>query len=271
MNEKELSSAKAETEKPSYWAVLPAAIRYDPEIPASAKLLYAEISSLTDSRGYCWASNAYFERLYDLSERTIVRLIRALENAGYIRILDAGGGSARRKIGAGINPLAENPVKNDGVTTDKNVSTPLTKMSVPPDKNVTQNTKEIRKENDPPKAPQGAEASKSTPKWKPERFEAFWRYYPAIPDGNGRGRRPAKDRAARAWDKLHADDSEIDLMAAALQRQKRSRQWRDGVGIPYASTWLNRREWRVEEVDLSEEAGPPRASAPTGEEALPWI
>ena len=253
-----------ETEKPSYWAVLPAAIRYDPEIPASAKLLYAEISSLTDARGYCWASNAYFERLYDLSERTIVRLLRTLEAAELIRIEDGQGGKAKRKIYAGVNPMSGYP--------DKNVSTPLTKMSVPPDKNVRENKKEIKKENDPPEAPQGS----SVPKWKPERFEAFWRYYPAIPDGNGHGRRPAKDRAARAWDRLRPDDQTLARMGQALRRQKESRQWREGVGIPYASTWLNRRAWEEELEDLGESptgsAGAPfRQGGQDEEEALPWI
>ena len=47
-------------EKPAYWAVLPAGVRYDETLPASAKLLYAEISSLTNQEGYCYASNAYF-------------------------------------------------------------------------------------------------------------------------------------------------------------------------------------------------------------------
>lgn len=279
MNEQQKST---EIAKPSYWAVLPAAVRYDPALPANAKLLYAEISSLTDGRGFCWASNAYFERLYDLSERTIIRLIRALEAAGYIRIEDADGGAATRKIYAGVNPMgtdshasAAAPARNDGETEtpDKNVSTPRQKCQGGGDKNVTHNKKENKKENSPPKAPQGASVSASTPKWKPERFEAFWRYYPAIPDGNGHGRRPAKDRAARAWDKLHADDSEIDLMAAALQRQKASRQWRDGVGIPYASTWLNSRAWREEVEDLDPAAG--LDGRPCGaddrEEALPWI
>ena len=86
MNETKLSrqdpsAALGMTDKPNYWAVLPAAIRYDPEIPASAKLLYAEISALTDQRGFCWASNAYFVDLYQLSERTIIRLLRTLEAA----------------------------------------------------------------------------------------------------------------------------------------------------------------------------------------------
>lgn len=235
--------APEEAAKPSYWAVLPAAIRYDPEIPASAKLLYAEISSLTDSRGYCWASNAYFERLYDLSERTIVRLIRALENAGYIRILDAGGGSARRKIAAGINPLAGTP--------DKNVSTPLTKMSVPPDKNVRENSKENSKKNNPPKAPQGAA-------WEPEMFERFWKLYP---------RKKDRAKALRAWDKLKADRKLMQTMSAALKAQMATEEWQrdNGRAIPYPSTWINNRRWEDELEEPMAAAEPPR------EEALPWI
>jgi len=253
--------------KPSYWAVLPAAIRYDPEIPANAKLLYAEISSLTDARGYCWASNAYFERLYDLSERTIVRLIRALEKAGYIRILDAGGGSARRKIAAGINPLGTSGgeriataacalPRNDGdgepsAPPDKNVSTPLTKMSVPPDKNVTQIKKEIKKKNEPPKAPQGAA-------WEPEMFERFWKLYP---------RKRDKLKALRAWDKLKADRKLMQTMSAALKAQMATEEWQrdNGRAIPYPSTWINNRRWEDELEEPMAAAEPPR------EEALPWI
>ena len=110
----------------------------------------------------------------------------------------------------------------------------------------------------------GACEPKTTPKWKPERFEAFWRYYPAIPDGNGHGRRPAKDRAVRAWDKLRPDDKTLAAMGAALKRQKESRQWRDGVGIPYASTWLNNRRW----MDELEDYAPDDEPVPTGRKDL---
>ena len=116
MNEQQKST---ETAKPSYWAVLPAAVRYDPAITAGAKLLYAEISSLTGSRGYCYASNAYFAGLYGITERTLQRHLKALESGGYIRIQDGAGGSETRKIYAGVNPLAENPVKNEGVPPTK--------------------------------------------------------------------------------------------------------------------------------------------------------
>lgn len=234
MNETKLSrqdpsAALGMTDKPSYWAVLPAAIRYDAEIPASAKLLYAEISALTDKRGFCWASNEYFEQLYGLSERTIARLLRALETAGLVRIIDGQGGKARRKIYAGVNPLGS---EGEGAYPDKNVGVTLTKMSGPPDKNVTHNSIENKKENDPPKAPQGAA-------WEPQMFERFWKLYP---------RKRDKLKALRAWDKLKADRKLMQTMSAALKAQMATEEWQrdNGRAIPYPCRWLSHRRWEDE-------------------------
>jgi hypothetical protein len=55
-------------------------------------------------------------------------------------------------------------------------------------------------------------------------------------------------------------------MGAALRRQKESRQWQEGVGIPYASTWLNARTWEEECVDL-----PSPAASERSEEAIEWL
>lgn len=216
-------------ERPGYWAVLPAAVRYDPELSSSAKLLYAEISALTGETGYCFATNAYFERLYSITERTVIRLIRELAARGFVRIEDASGGKTQRRLYAGINPLAGTP--------DKNVSTPLTKMSGPPDKNVTpiENNKSNKKKNNPPKAPQGAA-------WEPEIFERFWLAYPRHEDKAG---------ARREWDKLKPDRELMRVMSAALDRAKTSDEWQRGVGIPYACRWLRNRRWE----DFQEQEG----------------
>ena len=274
--------AASEEARPSYWAVLPAAIRYDAEIPASAKLLYAEISALTDQRGYCWASNAYFEGLYGLSERTIVRLIRALEKAGYIRILEAGGGAARRKIAAGINPLA-NPSTADAVplplgkggsaeTPDKNVSTPRQKCQGGGDKNVRENNREIKKENDPPKAPQGAEEApkkkkrqvkaKATCEYEPELFERFWQLYP---------RGEAKAEARYEWDELRPDLELMRTMSAVLKRQIVSDEWRrdGGRAIPYACRWLSHRRWEDELSPTGSALAPFRQGGQSGGQDVP--
>lgn len=283
--DQERMSREAAPTKPGYWAVLPAAVRYDPRIPASAKLLYAEISSLTDGCGFCWASNAYFERLYDLSERTIIRLIRALEAAGYIRIEDADGGAATRKIYAGVNPMdtsstAGSPPspQGEGLTPDKNVSTPLTKMSVPPDKNVTHIKKENKKENSPPKAPQGAGAEKKTRRrtrakaaceYEPEIFERFWSAYP-----RGEG----KAEARYEWDELRPDRKLMLEMSAALDRQKVSAEWlRDnGRAVPYACRWLSHRRWEDDPKENPATPQPPGGGSPgqgshDAEEAGLWL
>lgn len=233
-------------EMPSYWAVIPAKVRYDPELPPSAKLLYAEISSLSDQTGYCYAGNAYFQELYSMSERTVQGLLKALKDGGYIRIVNGNGGSGRRRIYAGVNPLLHNPAENCGVPAEmhnpaKNCGVTPQKIAPNPAKNCALNKKDNNKLNkDPPQAPQGAErAPRYAVKWKPERFEKFWNFYPRLPDG----RKPNKARAAKAWDKIQPDDSTIKAMATALLRQMNSEQWTRGIGIPYASTWLNSRAW----------------------------
>lgn len=221
-------------EKPNYWAMIPASVRYDTELPPMARLLYAEISSLTDLRGFCFASNAYFMRLFGFSERTLQRHLRALEKNGCIRVEDGDGGSGRRKIFAGINPLSGNPDKNDGVTP--------TKMSPNPDKNVAHIRKEIKKANRTPKSPQGG----GSEIWDPEAFERFWKLYPKKKD---------KKLAIMEWNKLRADRNLMWIMAAALRRQMASEEWlRDkGRAIPYPCRWLSHRRWEDEpDVDLPE-------------------
>jgi len=231
-------------EKPGFWAVLPAAVRYDPKLPPNAKLLYAEISALTDRTGFCFATNAYFQNLYGLSERTIQHLLSALKAGGYVRIEDGSGGSKQRKIYAGINPLASTPAENCGVPPEKNCGGPPKKSAGPPAENCGGNNNiQQETEQSPPKPPRGrARETAKMPEWNPERFERFWEYYPRQPDGS----KPARARAVRAWDKLRPDDTTIDQMATALRRQKHSERWQRGIGIPYTSSWLNGRMWEDE-------------------------
>ena len=66
-------------EKKSYYAVIPANVRYE-----KAKLLYGEITALCNEKGYCWANNEYFANLYGVSKTTISLLIKNLIDNGYI-------------------------------------------------------------------------------------------------------------------------------------------------------------------------------------------
>lgn len=46
----------------SYYAIIPANIRYDTRLKANSKLLYGEITALCNEKGFCWASNDYFSQ-----------------------------------------------------------------------------------------------------------------------------------------------------------------------------------------------------------------
>ena len=68
----------------SFYAVIPADVRYDKRLKPLARLLYGEITALSNEVGYCWATNKYFSNLYSVSESTIKRLISDLKECGYI-------------------------------------------------------------------------------------------------------------------------------------------------------------------------------------------
>ncbi len=71
-------------EKPNYYAIIPADVRYDKDLKDKAKLLYGEIVSLSDKNGYCYASNKYFAELYNISTTSVSLLIKNLVDKGYL-------------------------------------------------------------------------------------------------------------------------------------------------------------------------------------------
>ena len=106
---------------PAYYAVIPATIRYDSRISANAKLLYGEITALCNEKGFCWATNGYFAKLYSVTARSIKTWISSLEEMGYITV------NVR--------------YKNDGKTVDNrcisindkcNLASPVVKKTSPP-------------------------------------------------------------------------------------------------------------------------------------------
>ena len=71
-------------DKPNYYAVIPADVRYSKKLTPNAKLLYAEITALSKKDNICWASNKYFSNLYEVSTVTISRWISSLVKHGFI-------------------------------------------------------------------------------------------------------------------------------------------------------------------------------------------
>ena len=73
-------------EKPSYYAVIPANVRYNANLNSSQKLFYGEITALTFKTGECWASNNYFSKLYGVSPSLITNWVKALEKEKLITV-----------------------------------------------------------------------------------------------------------------------------------------------------------------------------------------
>lgn len=65
---------------------MPAYVRYDKDLKPNEKLLYSEITALSNKFGYCTASNNYFAPLYDVSKETVSRWISHLKKKGYIQV-----------------------------------------------------------------------------------------------------------------------------------------------------------------------------------------
>lgn len=121
-----------EENRPSYFAIIPSDVRYDETLPASAKLLYGEISALVGAEGYCFASNDYFADLYKTTHETIARQLTKLEQAGHIRRVierDKTGQVLVRKLYLRVSVP-------DGWGIDKNINTPIDKnVNTSPQKN----------------------------------------------------------------------------------------------------------------------------------------
>ncbi len=72
-------------ENPNYYAIIPANVRYS-DLKPNAKLLYGEITALSNKYGFCFASNKYFSELYNVNKNTVSSWLSDLKNYGFIVI-----------------------------------------------------------------------------------------------------------------------------------------------------------------------------------------
>ena len=73
-------------EKPNYYAIIPAEVRYNNNLRPNEKLLFGEITALSSFKGECTASNNYFSRLYGVVPSAITKWIKDLEKEQYITV-----------------------------------------------------------------------------------------------------------------------------------------------------------------------------------------
>lgn len=92
-------------EKPNYYAIIPAPVRYCKNLESKAGYLYGEITALSNKQGYCWATNGYFSELYNVHKNTISSWIQSLKKEGFIKIeeIQIENGSFQRRISISEN------------------------------------------------------------------------------------------------------------------------------------------------------------------------
>lgn len=73
-------------DKPGYYAIIPANVRYDKDLTPLSRLFYDEITCLCNKYGYCVAGNQYFAELYGISAMSVKRIVRQLESKEYITV-----------------------------------------------------------------------------------------------------------------------------------------------------------------------------------------
>lgn len=249
--------------------VIPSVVKLDEALPLSAQMLYGIITWKCNRYAYTWATNRELGKALGVSAKRVSTLLTLLERQGHIETAICYREGTKEVLHRYVYPIMKSarPLAKERPLPEKRVSPPcgqgypgLEPGRAPPENwEVIGNIKEQKEsiKNTPYSPPPGdapapesesadkpapeakrktkrPRAKRSVPVYAPDRFEQFWQAYP----GGG-----SRLKAVSAWDALAPSDGLIDEMALALKRQLASRQWRDGVGIPHASTWLNQRRW----------------------------
>lgn len=201
--------------KRSYYAIIPATVRYDTRLIPNAKLLYGEITALCNEKGYCWASNDYFANLYNVKKETISRWISDLEKFGYIRRSIIFKDGTKQIINRYIF------LNQEGI--DKKINTPI-------DEKVKDNNTSINNTNNT--------VSHSSEELKSD-FEKLWKLYP---------RKKGKDSALKHYKKAIKSGSTNKQIQAGIiaYRKEIETQGIKEEFIKHGSTWFSNHGWEDE-------------------------
>ena len=122
-------------EKPSYYSIITADVRYDERLKPNEKLLYSEITALSNKYGYCTATNSYFSKLYRADKSTVSRWVSHLEKCGYVQVEQTRNGKriVQRKIYPVATPLLTKKsipyAQKDQYPIDKKVKENITRVN----------------------------------------------------------------------------------------------------------------------------------------------
>jgi len=204
----------SEKENPNYYAIIPANVRYCKEIPANAKLLYGEITALCNQKGYCWASNDYFAKLYGVSKKSISSWISKLEKNKFISI--------QMIYKEGSKEILNRYIKILVYPIEENVNTPIeenVKDNNTYNNNTYNNTNEI---NIPSKSDKQTKEKKQTTTQEKD-FTTFYNLYP---------KKTNKTDAKKKFEQLQKKGITLESILLKLEVYKKQIR-RDNTEIKY--------------------------------------
>lgn len=98
-------------EHPSYYSVTPATVRYDHRLKPNEKLLFGEITALSNVKGYCYSTNKYFSKLYGVTVQTVSEWINHLKELGYLKVEMIKDGKAIKE--RHLYPVVDAPIQEN--------------------------------------------------------------------------------------------------------------------------------------------------------------
>lgn len=254
-----------EVDKPNYYAIIPASVRYDRKLQPNAILLYGEITALTKKDGYCWAGDSYFADLYEVAKSTVQTWLKRLEQRGHIiRTVVYKDGSRQIKqrritITDSLTHNSNNDAKKLDDPTPKNKGTYTKNLDNPIPENwgdsittsITTNNKNINKNHAKP------------PKSVAERdnFESLWKLYP-----NKKGKESAWNSYKRSIKAGVTDDEikqGINNYLAEIKAKGTPKRY-----IKHGGTWFRQKGWE-DEYDTTPDAAASHKRPVTVRETLP--
>lgn len=203
---------------PNYYAIIPASVRYDDRLTPNAKLLYGEITALCSKEGFCWATSAYFAKLYGVHRQRVSEWIAQLEEAGHIKSeINPSKGNERRlfiiEAGEGGRPKnrTRSSEKSDNPSSEKSDNSITTRESIAKNTLVGSG-----------------------------KFDEFWEEYPTI-------RRYDKAKCRAKFEKAEQEGLADTIIDDVKKRKAEDEQWTKDGGrfIPAPLVYLNQKRWEA--------------------------
>lgn len=222
-------------EKPNYYAIIPAEVRYDNDLSHGAKIFYGEITALCSKYGVCNASNSYFAELYNMTPSGISKWVTQLKNKGYISVeYEKEGNEIKNRIIKLNLFITSNPVVEQVLTNINRVLTKTQEGYLQKDKGgIEKIAKRIIQDNNNTSINNNICPNLGQIE---ELFNEFWTAYP----------RKVKKVKCEEWYKKHKVNKELhDKIMFGLRLTSIRDNWKEikKEFIPHPLTFLNQERW----------------------------